>query len=131
MNLLQRYRRLSIWNKLAVWGAIASIAGIVFSVSAYFGGTVGNETAPTSMQITLAGYLKELESIENNWAEDYELVEAVAGRAAAVLEEQYPRNSEHIRATLDSSLESREVLRSLRQDIKEVQDQINVENSNN
>ena len=30
MNLLQRYRRLNIWNKVAVWGSICSILGLLY-----------------------------------------------------------------------------------------------------
>lgn len=32
MNIIQRYKRLKFWNKLAVWGALASIFALVFSV---------------------------------------------------------------------------------------------------
>src|SRR6266566_7263838 len=30
MNLFQRYRKLTTWNKVAVWGSIASILGLLF-----------------------------------------------------------------------------------------------------
>lgn len=30
MNIRERYRRLTIWNKLAVWGSLASILGLAF-----------------------------------------------------------------------------------------------------
>lgn len=32
MTLLQRYRRLSFWNKFGVWGAFASIFSLLFSL---------------------------------------------------------------------------------------------------
>lgn len=31
MTLLQRYRRLTPWNKLGVWGALASIIGLLLA----------------------------------------------------------------------------------------------------
>jgi len=30
MKLIYRYKKLSFWNKLSVWGSIASILGIMF-----------------------------------------------------------------------------------------------------
>jgi hypothetical protein len=36
MNLINRYKRLSFWNKLAVWGSVASIVGIVAGVILWF-----------------------------------------------------------------------------------------------
>ncbi len=35
MNLIQRYKRLSFWNKLAVWGAIASIVGFPIAILSF------------------------------------------------------------------------------------------------
>lgn len=32
MKLIERHRRLSVWNKIAFWGAVASILGLFFSV---------------------------------------------------------------------------------------------------
>jgi hypothetical protein len=32
MNLIQRYKRLSFWNKLFVWGTIASIVGLLIAI---------------------------------------------------------------------------------------------------
>ncbi len=29
MKLRERYRRLTLWNKLSVWGAVASLVGLV------------------------------------------------------------------------------------------------------
>lgn len=36
MKIKQRYKRLSIWNKLGVWGSIASIFGILLAAAAIF-----------------------------------------------------------------------------------------------
>lgn len=131
MNLVQRYRKLSFWNKLAAWGALASITGLIFAVTIYFGEIFVNSSVHTTLQETLKGYLEEFDSIEANWSTEYRKVENVAGRAAAVLEDRFPQSSNRIRAILSNSLESKKVILQVRQEIQEVQDRIIVESSNN
>jgi len=38
MNLIERYKRLNFWNKLASWGAIASIIGLLLFIFLKNGG---------------------------------------------------------------------------------------------
>jgi hypothetical protein len=36
VNLFDRYKRLTFWNKLAFWGSVASLVGLAWSFFAYF-----------------------------------------------------------------------------------------------
>ncbi len=55
MNLVARYKRLTLWNKLGVWGSAASIMGLIFVLWQYFpsGGDTGthSDTAPHSIDL--------------------------------------------------------------------------------
>ncbi len=44
MKIYARYRKLSLWNKIGIWGAVASIFGILlFFISQYLGPTKDNQ----------------------------------------------------------------------------------------
>lgn len=128
MNLLQRYLRLSFWNKLAAWGSFASLTGLTFAVFVYFGGIQENNRTTDPLNNLLVEHLNELDDIERNWKDEYAKVEVIAGRAAAALEVRFPQHSKNIRNVLASALESREMLRLLRQELHEAQDQLMTEN---
>ena len=49
MTLIQRYRRLTLWNKIGFWGSIASLVGVLIALlTVVFGGggpmTTGNQS---------------------------------------------------------------------------------------
>ncbi len=49
MTLRQRYRRLTLWNKVGFWGSVASLVGVLIALlTVVFGGggptTIGNQS---------------------------------------------------------------------------------------
>ena len=58
MNIRQRFHRLTLWNKINVFGAVASVIGIVLSV--LFWKFPGSGTVPLAYSIAFDATLVEL-----------------------------------------------------------------------
>lgn len=52
MRLQERYRRLTIWNKIAFWGSVASIIALILAIAPLFRGTYQMTNPPRNMRLT-------------------------------------------------------------------------------
>jgi hypothetical protein len=60
MKLGERYRRLTLWNKIGFWGSTASIAGLVLALLSHSSGTVRVRYTPEDLDGIAAGIAQRL-----------------------------------------------------------------------
>lgn len=46
MNLLQRYRRLTLWNRIGVWGSLASVVSLLLAMPSFHGRAAHPASSP-------------------------------------------------------------------------------------
>lgn len=129
MMLYERYRRLSLWNKLGVWGSLASILGLLLSIVLYL--IEPNQFNPppsASLRAKLIECIKELDVIEKSWNSEYSRVEPLADRVTSLLGSRYPKSASVINKVRMSSPTAKEIARTVRREVQKVLDQLDVEN---
>jgi len=95
MRLQQRYRQLSLWNKVALWGSVCSILGFLYLFFPNGHGPVPEramppvaseglassvEPAPLSEVASLESYYSHLDRLQARFAERAEFQRAVVGQ---------------------------------------------------
>lgn len=121
MNILERYRRLTLWNRIAFWGSLASIFALML--------TAIPDSGEEKLQLKskLVGYLRDLDTIERNWESEYHAVEPLANRAISLLREEYPESANAIADSKMSADAAKHLATVMRIEFEKVIDSIDVE----